>query len=63
MHTVFWHETTGVNFLKEGGVKGDDYIYDLFPIVFVHCIDLYADHCSLSTNQQVSIQINQQVNM
>ena len=24
---------------------GDDYVNDLFIIVFVHCIDIYADHC------------------
>ena len=40
------HKTTGVILLKERGVKGDDYVYDIFLIVFVQCIDIYADHCS-----------------
>ena len=31
--------------LKEGGVKGDDLAYDLFLIIVVPCIDIYADHC------------------
>ena len=35
----------GVILLKDGGIKGDDFVYDLFLIVFVHCIDIYADHC------------------
>ena len=38
--------TTGVVLLKEGVVKGDNYVYDLFLIVFVQCIDIYADHCT-----------------
>ena len=30
--------------LREGGVNGEGYIYDLFPNVVVHCTDIYAEH-------------------
>ena len=30
-------------FLREGGVNAEDYIYNLFPNVVVHCIDIYAN--------------------
>ena len=36
--------------LKKGRVKGDDF---LFLIVFVHCIDIYADHCTVYTGIDV----------
>ena len=30
----------------DGDVIGEDYIHELFSNVVVHCIDIFANHCS-----------------
>ena len=30
--------------VRDGGVNGEDYLYDLFSNVVVHCLDIYAEH-------------------
>ena len=37
----------GVILFKKVGVKGDYCAYGLFLIVFVLCIEIYADHCTI----------------
>ena len=43
IYTIF----KGVIPLGERGVNGEDYLYDLFPNVAVHCIVIYAVHLKL----------------
>ena len=52
------HRTMDVILLKYGEAKGYDYVYDLFLIVFVHCIDIYADHCTVVSTRSIYSAIN-----
>ena len=46
----FCHGTRGVIILRAEGVNGEDYKYNLFPNVVVYCIDIYAAHHYIYSN-------------
>ena len=40
----YCHGARGLMIFREGDINGEDNIYDLFPNVVVHCIDIYAEN-------------------